>query len=73
MGAHSYMLETQHRGFYFRKRVLEDKAWCTNCLRDLLSMETRQEDFEANNEIFRMERIIRQSEKQSTPAHYRTP
>jgi len=58
MGAYSYMLETQHRGFYFRERVLEDKAWRTSCLRDVLSMETWQEDFEANNEIFRMERII---------------
>jgi len=36
-------------------------------------VETWQEDFEANNEIFRMERIICQFKKLSTLAHYKYP
>ena len=71
MGAYSYMLETQHRGFRFRGQTLEDEAWCNVCLRGVLSVETWQEGFEANNEIFRMERLICQFEKLSTLAHYK--
>jgi len=49
------VLETQHRSFRFKEPSMENKACHNGCLRAVLSMETWQESFQANNEIFRME------------------